>query len=236
MTVFRFAAAISIAASTSVAPSSADAMDHPFPSGYVQLKIDGSTLAWPQVPGGALKLKWSFARSDLETQGARNCSRMSNAKPEENFVPALHASAEAAFKYWQRVAAVDFEYVELPETADIVIGLQAHPVGIAYADVLYTASDNPSRGTITRGLVCLNAQVRWKTAFDGDLKSYDVRFVLAHEIGHVLGLDHPSATGQLMSWRYDERVSELQSGDVAGISALYGARNGDTKMLAGAVR
>jgi len=55
-----------------------------------------------------------------------------------------------------------------------------------------------------------------------DRKSYRLRYVLAHEIGHVLGLDHPSPSGELMSFEYSGRLEGLQPGDIAGIVALYG--------------
>ena len=48
-----------------------------------------------------------------------------------------------------------------------------------------------------------------KIGFDLNLDVYDVRFTVAHEIGHV-GLDHPSPAGQLMSFRHDEGSHDLQ--------------------------
>src|SRR5262249_25456770 len=56
------------------------------------------------------------------------------------------------------------------------------------------------------------------------LDVYDLRCTIAHEIGHAIGLDHPSAAGQLMSYRYDEKHSGLQSGDIKGAMLLYGPR------------
>ena len=181
-------------------------------------------LAWRQPDHGALKLTWSFANASVETDGTTNCTHMQ--RPDlTGFNPAeLHHQAAGAFAYWQKIAAVDFEYVDDPAKALILIGALQDPQGIAFADVLHTPLPDMVRGEIQRGLICLNGSARWKTGFDGDLKSYDIRFVLAHEIGHVLGLDHPSATGQLMSWRYDERTREPQDGDRNGINMLYGLR------------
>ena len=55
---------------------------------------------------------------------------------------------------------------------------------------------------------------------------YDLRYTIAHEIGHAIGLDHPSAAGELMSYRYDERRQGLQPGDTKGVVLLYGPRPG----------
>ena len=65
---------------------------------------------------------------------------------------------------------------------------------------------------IGRSLICLNPKQPWKIGFDGRLGVYDLRYTIAHEIGHAIGLDHPSAAGQLMSYRYDEK----QTGSAAG--------------------
>ena len=46
--------------------------------------------------------------------------------------------------------------------------------------------------------------------------------------GHAIGLDHPSAAGELMSYRYDERQKGLQPGDTEGVVLLYGPRPGTT--------
>jgi len=190
---------------------------------YVQLRIGDQALAWARPSSGTLKLKWTFIREATQTDGVVNCGRMVSSGTPGFDETRIRAEAEAAFAYWQKAAAVEFEYTADASLANVLIGLQETPRGIAYADVVHRQV-NAFEGEITRGLICLNGTARWKSGFDGDLKSYDLRFVLAHEMGHVLGLDHPSASGQLMSWRYDERTRELQRGDVSGMAALYGAR------------
>jgi hypothetical protein len=68
-------------------------------------------------------------------------------------------------------------------------------------------------------------------AYDGPLQFangqviYDIRRVLLHEFGHVLGLDHPDAHGQNVVAIMNSRVSNLdrlQPDDINGIFSLYG--------------
>jgi hypothetical protein len=70
--------------------------------------------------------------------------------------------------------------------------------------------------------ICLNPTKLWKIGFDGNLDVYDIRYTIAHAVGHAIGLDHPSPSGELMSFRYKEDLRTLQPGDVAGAMALYG--------------
>ena len=72
--------------------------------------------------------------------------------------------------------------------------------------------------------ICLNPTKRWKIGFDGDISTYDLRYTIAHEIGHAIGLDHPNGPGQIMGYRYEERFRQLQAGDVQGAMLIYGGR------------
>jgi hypothetical protein len=83
-------------------------------------------------------------------------------------------------------------------------------------------SPSSQLGAIRQALICLNPEERWKIGFDGDLKTYDLKFTFTHEIGHAIGLDHPGPTGALMGFRYDERSATLESGDIAAARKLYG--------------
>jgi hypothetical protein len=84
-------------------------------------------------------------------------------------------------------------------------------------------------GAIQNAAVLVNNNVPWN-AYDGDLRFsngqvvYDVRRVLLHEFGHVLGLDHPDKAGQTVAAIMNSQVSnlfQLQPDDRAGIFSLY---------------
>ena len=73
---------------------------------------------------------------------------------------------------------------------------------------------------LARATVCLNPTLAWST--DGRSGALDLGTVLAHEIGHVIGLDHPGPIGALMGYRDQGDVDRLMAGDIAGSVALYG--------------
>ena len=61
--------------------------------------------------------------------------------------------------------------------------------------------------------------------FNG-ISYYDLHRIALHELGHVLGLDHPDENGQTVDAIMNANVSELytlRADDVAGAVALYGA-------------
>jgi hypothetical protein len=136
----------------------------------------------------------------------------------------LRREIAAAFAMWEEVANIGFLEAASPEQADILIGAQAEAEGWAFANVFYDVKSPEAVKPISRALICLNPERRWKVGFDGDLRSYDLRYTIAHEIGHAIGLDHPSGAGQIMGYRYEETFRALQPGDIAGAVVLYGER------------
>lgn len=187
------------------------------------LKINGEDVVWRKAGGAPLKLTWTLAKSPSAWNEAVNCGQMTPITSLRTIpVATIKEQIMGAMEYWAKQSSTRFEFVEDEAHADVVIGFQKEPRGIAYADVLMEPSMKSGRRNIARGLICLNPQAAWKVGLNGDLKTFDIRYVVAHEIGHVLGLDHPNSPHQLMSFRYDERNAGLRSGDLAGIEVLYG--------------
>ena len=123
-------------------------------------------------------------------------------------------------------------------SAGILIGAQAQPLGRAFTNVALKQGTGrkPCKKVIGRSLICLNPKQPWKVGFDGRLGVYDLRYTIAHEIGHAIGLDHPSAAGQLMSYRYDEKQTGLQPGDIKGAVLLYGPRASTRRFATARIR
>ena len=145
---------------------------------------------------------------------------------------AFESELAAAFAMWEAAADLTFRKAAPDEPADIVIGAQVDPQGWAFANLSYDAASPLPIKPISRALICLNPERPWKVGFDGNLGACDLRRTLAHEIGHAIGLDHPSWADQLMGHRYEERFRDLQPGDVLGAVALYGAPPRHVKAVA----
>ncbi len=201
--------------------------------GFRLLNLEDQQVRW-QTPtfGKSAVVTYAFATTEVETPDARNCAVM--LPPKRAYEPSHITQAQfrtevaAAFRMWEKVADIKFSESSDPTTAGIVIGSQAVPVGRAFTNVELTSGSQDKVGdkkTIGRSLICLNPQQPWKIGFDGRLGVYDLRYTIAHEIGHAIGLDHPSAAGQLMSYRYDEKHTGLQTGDIKGAVLLYGPRD-----------
>lgn len=190
------------------------------------LKLDGNQVRWHLPRNGSRVITWRLATEPTEFPGARNCRKVT---PLDELLAAselqpatVRSEITAAFAMWEAVADITFQEAAEGARPDILIGAQGEPEGWAFADVFYNTASPEAIKPISRALVCLNPVKRWKVNFDGDLKTYDLRYTLAHEIGHAIGLDHPNGAGQIMGYRYEERFRALQPGDVRGAVQLYG--------------
>lgn len=196
--------------------------------GFRLLDFGGIYVRWGGKATEPVVVTYAFVQQDVTFPDARNCGTM---VPMDRLLAdsgigndAYEAEVKAAFGMWERVANIRFEPAAADAKPGILIGAQRDPVGHAFADVAYAKTVDGSVRPIERSLICLNPMKRWKIGFDGNLVVYDLRYTIAHEVGHAIGLDHPEPHGQLMSMRYQEGFRTLQAGDVSGAVRIYGAR------------
>ena len=197
--------------------------------GYRLLTFGNTAVRWHAdiVRSQETRITYALLESSETFANTINCRSMRAAslihEAPHIGIAQFETELAEAFAMWQAVANLRFERVSDWRTANIVIGAQAQSAGTAFADVL-PARTGSGVAPIERALICLDPTSRWKIGFDGNLKSFDLRYVFAHEIGHAIGLDHPSRVGQVMSFNYGEHFRSLQTGDIAGVQAVYGVR------------
>ncbi len=203
-----------------VAPIPAGAVD------YRLLKLDGWHLKWGAAEmGTGATVTYGFATKRQSFPDAINCRALAPmaelAAAWGNDPGRLAALAAEAFAIWSREADVAFRPVGPGEAPDILIGAQGEAARIAFANVWHA----PGAGGIaplTRATICFNPRLAWSTGEPAPAHAFDLQTVLAHEIGHAIGLDHPGATGALMGFSNQGDIDHLMPGDIAGAVALYG--------------
>jgi hypothetical protein len=205
------------------------------PSAQTLIKLDKRHVKWGALAyGTGAEVTYAYLRQPLADPEARNCKRM--LPPDHALAPSgvdharFDREVRRAFALWSEVANIRFREVQDSATAQIVIGAQADPRGIAYVNVTLGEKRNDAISELTRATICLNPVVDWTPVHDGDPMTYHVRRVIAHEIGHAVGLDHLGPEGGLMGFRYIETattpVAELSPADIAAIRTLYGPLDG----------
>lgn len=192
---------------------------------YRLLNLDGHTVKWgaPSMSSGAT-ITYAIATASSSASGIENCRKTEGIN---KLLARSHVKARAfdralrnAFQMWSDVSDVHFSLAPAGTTADLVIAAEAIPDGIAYSDVTPKPAPTARVGTIAHAIICLNPEAPWAVGDSAD--SYRLFYVLAHEIGHTIGLDHPSPSGEVMSFEYSRTLYSLQPGDIAGAVSLYG--------------
>jgi hypothetical protein len=197
--------------------------------------------------GSGVSLTYAVLHAPSTLSGTHNCRKLTridgllaHSRVTQH---AFDRELSAALGLWEAAANVRFRRLASVSSADIVISAEAVPDGVAYADVTLASSGGGVVAPIAKGIVCLNPGVYWTAGKAGsavlpnaNFGVYELRYTLAHEIGHVLGLDHPGPAGELMSFAYDRDIDRLQAGDIAGIVALYGPRTGAPRLALNAKR
>ena len=191
------------------------------------LELDGTYIKWgtPHFNTGAT-VSYALLTGDRRDPSAINCKEMTGLDGLLGRA-GLHMATfgerlNSALSMWNAAADITFVPAASAATADIVIGAQAVPRGIAYTNIEHEPVPGSRFAGLGQATICLNPMVAWRARGEGDGKTYELSRVLAHELGHAVGLDHPGPHGELMAYRYQDNLDALTEGDIAGIVTLYG--------------
>jgi hypothetical protein len=118
-------------------------------------------------------------------------------------------------------AAIGASYYQQgdPSNGDIRIGGFAQDMGT----LAFTILPPPANGGSAAGDMFFNTSQSWQIN-----NNYDILTVAIHEFGHALGMSHSATTTADMYAYYYSLKQYLTSDDVAGIQAIYGARQPDS--------
>lgn len=131
----------------------------------------------------------------------------------------------AGLALWEAAAGIRFVRTEDERRADFLIGVSAKNLDFTYARVgLHLAEGNGGEARmISKAAICLDDNEPWSLAEShrkGPL-ALSFRMAIAHEAGHVLGLNHPRNKSMFMHGA-QLGLDSLQSGDIEGARILYG--------------
>ena len=153
-------------------------------------------------------------------------------------------AARRALEHWTSVA--DIQFLETRSTAQTVSPLNAgdriNLITVSGDNAaLFGSSENPGRtrvfsdsgGAIVEADIALNPNELFSS--DGTPGTYDLESTFAHEVGHLLGLEHSAIIGATMQPRQAQNgvyglpaftQRTLSADDAAGARALYGSKAG----------
>jgi len=160
---------------------------------------ESGTITWSSELGGDLDIASGFDLSDIS------------------------GALRAAFDAWENVAAIDFQEVGTGGAVSVgtanltppVVG-QAGPFPVSHTGIF----------TMTSADIEFSTNETW-SPFGGVFDTVNFYAVAVHEIGHVIGLDHPQPPDSSQIMNSVISVGDLSTIDIAGAQYIYGTDGDD---------
>lgn len=194
----------------------------------------GATVTWSIIDGGVSLNNAIYFASPGPGQPSQQQTYTGNSVALGSFMSFDYlGQIQAAFNAWSAVANITFEYrldsgsafnsFDFPAGSQPNIRIGAFPMGASssLSSTLAVGYAPPMNGITAAGDIHLNSNKLFEIGFAG--AGYDLFQVVAHEIGHAIGLGHSDTSSALMYAFYQETFSGPQADDVNGARYLYGA-------------
>ncbi len=171
--------------------------------------------------GTGATITWSLTGAiDCSAEGGGICPALSS------FMPVgFEAEIQSALAAWSNVANLTFLEVVDNGVASNALGTNADIRISGHAfdgefGVLAHGYYPPANGGSLAGDIHFDTAENWGLGLIGD--GFSIFQVMAHELGHALGLNHTSVVDSLMNPYITEKFSGPQADDIAGMQYLYG--------------
>jgi serralysin len=216
------------------APVTETSGEFPGPAAFVTSTVrwdastNGSGSVAYTIGGNGGVVTWSIAGAGLTNQSFDPTWFTGSTVTFESILRFDYvAELRAAFAMWSAVANIEF--VQIADGGgNFGVGENAAiRIGAAYMDGAFNtlaAAYFPFASAEAGDIIFDSGETTFWTATS-------FRLVALHEIGHSLGLDHEATALAVMNAFYNPGLTALQTDDINGIRAMYGAQDGAVSPL-----